>query len=100
MRSPGADGRSTRRPAVAKVPSVCGPLGFSRPRGAILFSGELAKARQPGSSDPGGGRNIKWTLMYSQSLNQAGGPFEARQTCSPSCTPLHRHRPRATGRPE
>jgi hypothetical protein len=50
------DGESIdRSPAIAGVLSVRGPLGFGRPQGAVLFSGERAQARQPSSSDPSGG---------------------------------------------
>ncbi len=66
MRSAGDKGRSERRPAVAMVPSVCGPQGISRPSGAVLFSDGPPQAKQTGSSDPRGRRNIKTTLIYTR----------------------------------
>ncbi len=46
------------------------PPGWSRPHRALLFSGELAQVRQPGSSDPRGRRHIKNTLIHTNTLNE------------------------------
>ncbi len=64
MRWAGGDGRTDRSPAIAGASKVRGPLGFSRSKGAVLFSGERAQARQPGSSEPRGRQNVKDTLIY------------------------------------
>ncbi len=83
MRLAGDSGSIKRSPASAWATSMRGPLGFSRPQGAVLFSGRLSQARQSGSSEPGGGRNFKLTLIYSQNLDQA-------------CGAVHRHVSRET----
>ena len=71
--SAGDDGKTERNPAIAGVAAVRGPLGFSRPQGAVLFSGELTQARQSGSSEPRRRRNIKSTLIYTHTLNRGSG---------------------------
>jgi len=66
----GGNGRTDRSPATTGAPSVCGPLGFSRPQGAVVFSDVRAHAKRPGSLDPRGRRNFKPTLFSNQVIRE------------------------------
>ena len=79
MREAG-DCRFERKRAFGEVRIVHGPLGVNSPQGAVLFSGDVDRARQPGFSDPGGRRKIKRTLIDTHPLTGGGGPFEVRPT--------------------
>jgi hypothetical protein len=76
----------TRRTGGPGVVVCLGLCGSPSPAGAVLFSGGLAQARQPGSSTAWGRQRIESTLVNTLTLTRGGARLQPRR---PASDPAH-----------